>query len=312
MSSMQRPIGQKLKKRRKPATPRHLKVQIGRVGWWLLGVIFVLLLIGGLGIGAYFQQSRIISLWPGFADLLIAWDLRTPAGQGLRIDELKFRSLRQNQEDFAEISGVVSNPTDEERLLTPMQLAFVGSGGARRIKKTETPPVPVLAPKAEAKFTFIVKVEDEDRAIEELSVEVEFVYPPPAPEAPSPSPEAPPSQETPPPAPTTAVPALAGSPLVIGSNGQPPRRLVQDGNEYLEISGIITNVSEMGMPLPPLTLQLMDQNKTVIQQQTSSPPTDRLASKEEVEFRIRLRTPSPNAVHMRVIFAEKGTPISPP
>lgn len=79
-------------------------------------------------------------------------------------------------------------------------------------------------------------------------------------------------------------------------------RVVERGETFLEVEGVLENVAGVPADVPPLALSIRDRTQTSLYSWTIDPPSARLAPGERVSFRARLVAPPVEARQVLVTF----------
>ena len=79
-------------------------------------------------------------------------------------------------------------------------------------------------------------------------------------------------------------------------------RVVEHGETFLEVEGVLENVAGVPADVPPLALSIRDRTQTSLYSWTIDPPSARLAPGERVSFRARLVAPPVEARQVLVTF----------
>lgn len=178
-----------------PAKPAKAKKERGTVGLWLLMILFLLVVAGGLG---YWRQDTLVAYWPPLEGYLIQAHLRHEklgAGLEMRNAGVPERSI-VGDVNILIVRGIIANISDRARDVPTLKLALFDKDDKLVQEKLAAPPVHSLAPGGTSSFKIVLERPDP----EALSIKVQFderPAPPPAPEpaAPAASQETAPAQQ---------------------------------------------------------------------------------------------------------------------
>ncbi|MGE5546694.1 MAG: DUF3426 domain-containing protein [Solirubrobacterales bacterium] len=144
-------------------------------GTGALWLVVLLLVLAGLGGGAYYFQDRVVELWPPAHDLLTDVGLRREkAGAGLELRPAGTpERFVHNDNEVLIVRGVIANVSDRQRPVPTMKLVLLDANKAVVQEKTAPPPVTVLDPSGTAGFRIILERPDPNA----VEVNVLFVDP---------------------------------------------------------------------------------------------------------------------------------------
>lgn len=193
-----------------------------RGGTAALWAVLVLLVLGGLGGGAYYFQDQIVDVVPEAGELLTQVGLRhEKPGAGLELRKAGTpERFVLNDVDVLVVRGIIANVSDRIRAVPTMKLVLLDKAGQPVQEKLARPPATALDPQGTTSFKILLERPDPN-AVEVVVVFVESAdaaaLPPakPAASMPAPAPAVAPlaPAQAPAPAPAQApVPAPAQTP----------------------------------------------------------------------------------------------------
>jgi hypothetical protein len=153
----------------KPAKVETPKKKRGTIGLWLLLVLFLLVVAGGLG---YWRQDTLVAYWPPLENYLIQAHLRHEklgAGLEMRNAGVPERSIAGDV-NILIVRGIIANISDRPRDIPTLKLALFDKDDKLVQEKLAAPPIPSLMPGATSSFKIILERPDP----EALSIKVQF------------------------------------------------------------------------------------------------------------------------------------------
>lgn len=83
-----------------------------------------------------------------------------------------------------------------------------------------------------------------------------------------------------------------------------PERVVVDNVDVLLVRGVIANPTAKPQPVPPMSLELLNKAKKVVQKKVELPPVATLAPGGSAGFKIELKHPDPDAESIQLTFID--------
>ncbi|WP_020590931.1 zinc-ribbon domain-containing protein [Kiloniella laminariae] len=145
--------GKKIRNKRPKGFAPDRQEKKGRGGLW--GWLLLLLVLGGLGYGFWFERILIVSTVPEAMKLYALVDLEVefPAGKGLEIENQKNERATNDGKKVIVVSGDVKNITGEVIIVPKLIGALLDQDGRAVSRKTLKLDVSFLAPNETTSFS---------------------------------------------------------------------------------------------------------------------------------------------------------------
>ncbi|TAN56877.1 MAG: DUF3426 domain-containing protein [Rhodospirillales bacterium] len=112
----------------------------------LIMLLTVIIVVGGLGAGAYFLRTNVVEMWPDASALYEAVGIEAEAlGAGLKFRNVTSERVIENNVEMLVVRGVVANISDKTRDLPMIKLSLYDGANLVVGEKVTPPPERTLA-----------------------------------------------------------------------------------------------------------------------------------------------------------------------
>lgn len=133
--------------------PRPKKPERKKRNW--LGWLIFILILGGLGAGAYYGRNFVVQFMPGTASLYqsLKLDVKTANQLGLEIRNVQNKSVEENGIIRLTVTGEIVNITGEERPIPRIAIQLVDSEGQHVYSWQAKPKAETVGPWEKVEFS---------------------------------------------------------------------------------------------------------------------------------------------------------------
>lgn len=113
----------------KKRTDKKLRIQKKKRSWF--GWLLFLIILGGIGAGAFYGRNYLVQIWPATAKLyqMVKLDVKTTNKLGLEIKNLTTKSVLENGVVRLTVTGNIVNVTGHQQPIPRIAIQLVDSKG---------------------------------------------------------------------------------------------------------------------------------------------------------------------------------------